>query len=94
MLHELKIDHERFGEIWEGSKTHEVRVNDRNYKVGDNLCFKAQYPCNAGISANECEIRKLKVVVTNITQGGTYGLPENICCMSIIIIQKQTEIKG
>lgn len=35
--HELKIMPEYFQAVWNGTKTFEVRRNDRNFKVGDML---------------------------------------------------------
>lgn len=37
MIHELKIHPEYFAEVVLGNKKSEVRLNDRNYRVGDVL---------------------------------------------------------
>lgn len=40
MVHELKILSTYFRDILRGNKTFEVRKNDRNFQVGDNLILK------------------------------------------------------
>jgi len=42
--HELKIWPEYFEAIWEYKKTFELRVNDRNYQVGDLLHLREWDP--------------------------------------------------
>ncbi|GAB6931617.1 hypothetical protein JCM10914A_56000 [Paenibacillus sp. JCM 10914] len=42
--HELKILPEYFQAVWNGTKTFEVRKNDRNYAVGDTLVLKEWKP--------------------------------------------------
>lgn len=37
ITHELKIYKEYFKEVLNGSKTFEIRKNDRNYRVGDRI---------------------------------------------------------
>ncbi len=39
-IHELKILPEHFIYVSAGLKTAEIRLNDRNYKVGDKLLLK------------------------------------------------------
>jgi len=41
--HELKIRPNFYNDIIEGNKTFEVRKNDRNFKVGDELILKEWY---------------------------------------------------
>ena len=40
MIHELKILPEYLGAIIEGTKTFEIRKNDRNFEVGDLLLLR------------------------------------------------------
>jgi len=40
MVHELKTDSAVFQAVHEGKKTFEIRKNDRNFKVGDELWLK------------------------------------------------------
>lgn len=77
MIHELKILPEYFKAVENGTKTFEIRTNDRDYKLGDILVLKEFDPDAKVYTGNEC-VRK----VTYIIQG-VYGLPENVCVMSI-----------
>lgn len=55
MIHQLKIESEYFRKIVEGSKTFEVRKNDRNFHVGDYLGLNeiTTHPCNSNGEAVE-----------------------------------------
>lgn len=37
VVHKLKADPLTFDAVWTGVKTHEIRLNDRNFRVGDEL---------------------------------------------------------
>ncbi len=41
MLHELKLNREYCGAVYWGVKNFEIRLNDRDYKVGDFIHFTA-----------------------------------------------------
>ncbi|ORJ53953.1 RNA-binding protein [Levilactobacillus brevis] len=44
MTHELKIQPKYFNAVLMGTKTFEIRKNDRGYKVGDMLILKEWIP--------------------------------------------------
>jgi hypothetical protein len=78
MIHELKTHPEPFEAIRDGRKFHEVRVNDRNYSIGDELLLREWNP-----GTEEYTGRQLQRIVSYITEGGTWGLPENLCVLSL-----------
>jgi len=78
MTHELKTWPEPFGAVVTGRKTHEVRKYDRNFIVGDELLLREYDPDTQTYSGRNCLVR-----VKYVTQGGTFGLPDDLCVMSI-----------
>ena len=84
--HSLKIDPERLSEILAGTKTHEIRVFDRDYQVGHTLKLNS-YDRSAKVYTGQWAIVK----VTNITAPGSYGLPENIGVMSIVLVSSSAD---
>lgn len=76
--HVLKIWPAQFDMVRFGAKRHEVRVNDREFKTGDLLILAEYDP-----ALKKHTHRNLLVRVTHITQGGTFGLPEDLCVLSI-----------
>jgi ASC-1-like (ASCH) protein len=74
-VHDLKCDYEAFDDIQAGVKKCEVRKDDRGFAVGDTLRLHRQLD---GQPTGET----LRVFVTHIQRG--YGLPVDICVMSII----------
>lgn len=75
-VHKLKTWPEPFAATKSGDKTHEVRVNDRRYQVGDVLELYEWDP-ETVLYSGAMERR----LVTHITRG--FGLPENIVVMSV-----------
>ena len=77
-IHELRSWPDEFEAVSRGKKTHEVRKWDRDYQEGDLLILREYDPIKKHYSA-----RMLYREVTHVTQGGRFGLPEDICVMSV-----------
>lgn len=52
-VHHLKIINPYFKDVWEGRKGFEVRINDRDYKVGDEVYLKQYNPDTDSYTGNE-----------------------------------------
>lgn len=85
-LHELKIWPAFFRAVMEGRKTYEIRKNDRGFMVGDPIRLN-EYDPTHGYTGKFCDVK-----VTYLTEGGQWGLPEDICVMSII--RRETKAKS
>lgn len=75
-MHELKCHPEPFAAVRDGRKRYELRINDRGYMVGDVLHLREHD--NQVYTGAE-----IVCVVTYMTPASTYGLPDDLCCMSI-----------
>lgn len=77
-LHELKIWPEFFQAVLTGKKTHEIRVNDRNFKAGDVLWLRYFDPNKDAYSGDSlfCDL-------TYVSLGGEWGIPDDIAVLSI-----------
>ncbi len=81
--HELKTWPEPFAEVQRGDKTHEIRWNDRGFKVGDTLHLREWKPSGnvPGVLAGGYTGAAIRVLVTCLSEG--WGLPGGLCVMSI-----------
>ena len=86
-IHYLKTHPEPFLQVCQEHKKFEVRNNDRGFKKGDILCLEEWSPVKLEYTG-----AFIVVKVTYITQG-TWGLPENMCTMSIVLFPKDDGIK-
>jgi hypothetical protein len=82
-LHVLKCWPEPFVALMRGDKTYEIRVNDRNYGVGDILELTEWIPAAEVFTGRKCWAK-----VMYMTNGGEWGLPEALCVMSIRLIRR------
>src|SRR5471030_288524 len=81
MEHELKILPQYFKAVLEGTKTFELRKNDRDYKVGDTLILKEwQHLFDMEWRYTVKEITK---EITYILEGGQYGLGIDYCILGL-----------
>lgn len=78
MVHELKTHIEYFIHVASGEKQFEIRKDDREFKVGDELVLK---------EFNQTELiytgRFLHRKVDYILKGGQFGLEEGYVIMSL-----------
>ncbi len=79
--HELKCWLASYEAVVNGSKTHEVRINDRDYRLHDFLYLHEWNEWSGSYTG-----KSVKALVTHITEGGKFGLAENVCVMSISLI--------
>ena len=94
-VHTLKSWPEPFAAVENGSKTYEIRKDDRGFMVGDRLKL-CEWEPNAErvelfcgrmirVSGDGCGFtgRKILVEVTHKTHGGSWGLPGDLCVLGI-----------
>ncbi len=82
MRHELKTWPKPFRAVIDGNKRYEIRVTDRDYRVGDELLLREWVP-DVKWRSTKYTGSFVLVVVTYMTKGGEWGLPDNLCVMSI-----------
>jgi len=85
MIHELKTWPQYYNRVADGQKTFEVRKNDRDFQVGDELVLvyynpEEPRPMEYGMT--------LKAKVTYILYGGQFGIEPGYCVMAIELIEK------
>lgn len=78
MIHELKTWSGSFMAIAMGNKTHDIRKADRLFSVGDVLFLREWDPDLRVYSG-----RQVYVNVTYVTKLGEWGLPSDVCVMSV-----------
>ena len=86
MIHELKTDKEVFQAVVDGLKTYEIRLDDRGFRVLDNLLLKeTEYTGLEMLAGKPLEYtgREKEVQVIHILHGPYYGLLGGWVIMSI-----------
>jgi hypothetical protein len=76
--HELKTWPEPFRKVVKGDKRYEIRKNDRGFAVNDILWLREWDPAVQEYTKADCQAR-----VISMTSGGSWGLPDDLCVMSI-----------
>jgi hypothetical protein len=88
--HDLKTWPEPFQAVLDGCKRYEVRVDDRGFAVGDMLVLREWDPDNDYmplVDRSRYTGRTLRARVTYKTPGGAWGLPKELCVMSIELLE-------
>lgn len=78
VTHKLKIYPAYFNAVDTGRKPFDVRVNDRDYKVGDLILFQEYSPTLKTYSGRET----LKEI-TYILNGGNWGIDDDCCVLGL-----------
>ena len=80
VVHTLKTWPQPFEAVLSFRKTHEIRVNDRDFTEGDILVLQEFDP-----DINVLTGREITCRITYVTSAGSFGLPNDLCVMSIKI---------
>lgn len=85
--HLLKTDPEAFDAVAQGIKTYEIRFNDRDYQVEDELILLKTLSTGKAMKENGWDPfytgDAVRAKVTHILSGPIYGLAEGWVIMSI-----------
>jgi hypothetical protein len=78
MKHTLKIYPEYFQEVVSGTKTFEVRKNDRDFKVCDDLILAEYCPVQESFTGNTC-VREINYIL----KGGDFGIEKGFVVIGL-----------
>jgi hypothetical protein len=77
-VHHLKTWPIPFTAIWDGLKPYEVRQDDRNFQVGDELVLQIWDP-----GTKTYGNRTIEAMVTYKTASGHFGVPSGVCVLGL-----------
>jgi hypothetical protein len=80
-LHELKCIPPHFQHVVDGTKRFEVRLNDRDYQLGDLLDLQEYVPATEAFTGRSC-----LTMVTYVLKGGQYGIHDAYVVLGIKVI--------
>lgn len=91
--HELKTWPEPFQAVLDQRKKFEIHVDDRDFQINDLLILREWQPRQHGVRPQAIGLdgspgytgREIRARVTYLVPGGRWGLPENLCVMSIFV---------
>lgn len=89
--HELKTDPEVFKAVLDGTKTYEIRKNDRGFAVGDTLVLRETLHTGRDMAMGSPLVytgRKVVRCVSHMLTGPIYGLAEGWSILSLVQPQR------
>ena len=89
-IRKLKTDSDVFQETWDGLKTYEVRLDDRNFAVGDILLLKETRYTGEEMKAGKPLVYTGRTVRCRVIQklSGRYGLKDGWCILGISVLDR------
>lgn len=97
--HELKTWPSYFAAVRDGSKTFEVRRNDRDFAVGDVLRLRewdptketSRFMLSGGFERGDYTGLTHEMRVTYVLRGGEFGIEAGFCVMGLAVHAAQGE---
>lgn len=90
-VHQLKAHPDPFEAMWQGDKPYDIRKNDRDFKRGDVTVQREVTP--ASVDSDPADVvytgREIRARITYMSAGGTWGLPDHICVLGLLIIERR-----
>lgn len=86
--HELKTWPSFFAALLDGTKTFEVRRNDRDFAVGDILVLAEWDPAIAGVMPVGYTKREVRRAVTYVLRGGEFGIEAGFCVLGLAEVRQ------
>lgn len=83
MNHDLKCVDPFFGQVYDGEKTLEMRINDRNFQKGDTLSLRRW-----ASSSYTAPYDPITCLVTNVLTGERWGIKDGWAALSIKVESK------
>lgn len=75
--HELKCWPQYFDAVWDNKKKFEIRINDRDFKVGDILILKKYDP-----EKEEYLPQSIETTISYVLEGPSFGLAKGFAIIS------------
>lgn len=83
IIHDLKLQQPYFDAVWHRRKLFEVRLNDRNYKVGDQLLLR-EYDPKDNTYTSMCVIGTVSYIMSDFI-----GLKEGYILLGLTNLQNK-----
>lgn len=85
-IHHLDCWPEFFHALVDGSKTCEMRPNDRGFRVGDKLIQHCLKHNRRGASRDD-SVEPFAAKITHIVQGGKFGIQPGYAMLSLLVVE-------